>query len=46
MEWNRLVFLGFNILMAVALLGVIVYVYRPSRKHEMEEPKYRILDED
>ena len=42
----RVVFLLMTSLMLAILVGIGVATYRKGRKQKMEEPKYRMLDED
>ena len=42
----RVVFLLLTSLMLVILAGITIATYRKGRKNKMEEPKYRMLDED
>jgi cbb3-type cytochrome oxidase subunit 3 len=46
MTWKAYLYLGFTILLTVVLMGIMVYYYRGKRKKKVEEPKYRMLDED
>jgi len=39
-------YFGFTSLLVAVFIGIIVYYYRAKRKHRVEEPKYRMLDED
>ena len=37
---------GFTLLMACVLAGIILYNFQEKRKNKVEEPKYRMLDDD
>lgn len=39
-------YFGFTALLAVMLAGIMVYYFRGRRKEHVEEPKYRMLDDD
>ena len=39
-------YFGFTVLLAIVLTGIMVYYYRSKRKDRVEEPKYRMLDDD
>ena len=41
-----LVYLGFGILLSAAMAWVIVHYYAKKRKKSIEEPKYKMLDDD
>lgn len=46
MDWASLLYLGITFGL-FAIMAVIVYrTYRKDRKKEMENPKYRMLDDD
>jgi cbb3-type cytochrome oxidase subunit 3 len=42
----RIVFLLLTALMLAILVGIAVATLRRNRKQKLEEPKYRMLDED
>jgi cbb3-type cytochrome oxidase subunit 3 len=46
MDWKALVYYGFSIVLIVAFIGIVIYFFRAERKTKVEEPKYRMLDED
>jgi cbb3-type cytochrome oxidase subunit 3 len=46
MAWKAWLYFGFTILLSVVLIGIMVYYFREKRKEKVEEPKYRMLDED
>jgi cbb3-type cytochrome oxidase subunit 3 len=39
-------YLGFTVLLGVVFIGIIIYYYSPGRKKKVENPKYRMLDDD
>lgn len=39
-------YFGFTSILAAAFASVIVYYFRARRKDRVEEPKYRMLDDD
>ncbi len=46
MAWKVWLYFGFTILLAGVFVGVVIYYFRASRKASVEEPKYRMLNED
>jgi len=42
----RLVFLLLTAVMLAILAGIAVATLRTNRKHKLEEPKFRMLDDD
>lgn len=46
MAWKAWIYFGFTIVLACAFIGVVIYYYRTERKANVEEPKYRMLDDD
>jgi len=46
MEWKAWLYFGFTTVLVVVLMGITVYYFRDKRKKTVEEPKYRMLDED
>lgn len=45
-EWIALYKLARLALLAAALVGIAVWVYRPSRRERLEEPARRMLEEE
>jgi cbb3-type cytochrome oxidase subunit 3 len=45
-EWVAIYKIGRLALLALALVGVTVWVFRRSRKERLEEPARRMLEED
>jgi hypothetical protein len=37
---------GFTVLLVCILAGIMIYHFQAKRKYRMEEPKYRMLDDD
>jgi len=46
MDFSMWGYLGFTIALGVVFAGIIIYNYMPSRKKNVEEPKYRMLQDD
>ncbi|HHN64049.1 MAG TPA: cbb3-type cytochrome c oxidase subunit 3 [Nitrospirae bacterium] len=46
MNWQSLAYLSFGTALVVLFLWIIVHFYRPKRKGHVEEPKYKMLDDD
>ncbi|NTW83176.1 MAG: cbb3-type cytochrome c oxidase subunit 3 [Chlorobiaceae bacterium] len=46
MNFSALAYVFFTVLLALVMLGIILYYYNPARKKKVEEPKHRMLDED
>ena len=46
MTWRAWLYFGFTTVLVVVLMGITVYYFRDKRKKTVEEPKYRMLDED
>lgn len=44
--FDNIAYTAFTFALAAVMAGIIAYYYRPSRKHEVEEPKYRMLRDD
>lgn len=38
-------YFGFTTLLAIVLIGIMIYFFRGKRKDRVESPKYRMLDE-
>jgi cbb3-type cytochrome oxidase subunit 3 len=45
-DWAGLYKLARLALLALALLGIAVWLFRPSRKQRLERPARRMLEED
>ena len=39
-------YLIYGIILVVVFAGIVIYFYTPKRKDKVEEPKYRMLDDD
>jgi len=46
MDWVALYKFGRMALLALALLGITVYLFAPSRRERLEAPAHRMLEED
>jgi cbb3-type cytochrome oxidase subunit 3 len=42
----EIAYLAFTIVLAVVMAGIMLYYFNPKRKKEVEEPKYRMLDDE
>jgi cbb3-type cytochrome oxidase subunit 3 len=40
------IYFGFTALLAVVLVGIMIYLFRKKRKERIESPKYRMLDDE
>jgi cbb3-type cytochrome oxidase subunit 3 len=45
-DWAALYKLGRLAFLALALLGIALYLYRGSRRERLEEPARRMLEDD
>jgi len=46
MNFSQIAYVAFTIVLALVMAGIIIYYFNPKRKKKVEEPKYRILEED
>ena len=46
MNFQSVAYTVFTLLLAVVFIGIVRHFYNPGRKHEVEEPKYRMLLDD
>jgi cbb3-type cytochrome oxidase subunit 3 len=46
LNFSALAYVLFTIVLALVMLGIVVYYYNPARKQKVEKPKHRMLDED
>ncbi len=46
MTWKAWLYFSFTALLTLVLAGIAVYYFRAKRKKRVEEPKYRMLDDD
>jgi cbb3-type cytochrome oxidase subunit 3 len=46
MNWKAWLYFGFSFLLVFIFIGVVIYYFRASRKAHVEEPKYRMLDDE
>lgn len=40
------IYFAFTLLLTGILIGIMVYYFQGKRKKKVEEPKYRMLDDD
>jgi cbb3-type cytochrome oxidase subunit 3 len=40
------IYIGFTLLLIGVMIGMILYYFQGKRKRKVEEPKYRMLDDD
>lgn len=45
-DWAALYKLARLAILALALLGIAIWLFRPKRKERLEEPARRMLEED
>ena len=46
MDWNAWSYLIFGSTLVATFLWIILHYYMPKRKKKVEEPKYKMLDDD
>jgi len=46
MVLKQWLYFGFTAILVVVLAGIMVHYFRRKRKDRVEEPKYRMMDED
>jgi cbb3-type cytochrome oxidase subunit 3 len=46
MSLRAMLYLGFTVLLAAVFAGIVAYYYGRRRFERVEEPKYRMLQED
>jgi cbb3-type cytochrome oxidase subunit 3 len=46
MSVSALFYILFTLLLSVVFGGIILYYFNPKRKHQVEKPKHRMLDDD
>ena len=46
MHWSALAYLGFTMALVAVLAGIAYYSFKPSRRETVEEPKFRMLDDN
>jgi cbb3-type cytochrome oxidase subunit 3 len=39
-------YFGFTLLLVGVLIGIMIFYFQEKRKKKVEEPKYRMLDDD
>lgn len=46
MATKQWLYLGFTVLLAFVLAGIMLYAFRRKRRDRIERPKYRMLEDD
>ncbi|NTV97921.1 MAG: cbb3-type cytochrome c oxidase subunit 3 [Chlorobiaceae bacterium] len=46
MTFSALAYVVFTVLLALVMLGIILYYFNPARKQQVEKPKHTMLEED
>lgn len=46
MDWASLIYLGLTIALVVILAAIVFRTYRKGNKKKLEDPKYRMMDDD
>ncbi len=46
MDWHGWAYLIFGATLVITFIWIILHYYRPKRKKKVEEPKYRMLEDD
>ena len=46
MQWSGWIYFGMTVLLFIAFIVAVVYYYSPKIKTRVEEPKFRMLDDD
>ena len=46
MSWQGIAYAGFTLALGVVFAAIIWRTYRPSRKGQVEAPKFRMLDDE
>ena len=46
MEWSGWIYFGGTVALFIAFLVAVVYYFSPKRKAKVEDPKYRMLEDD
>jgi cbb3-type cytochrome oxidase subunit 3 len=46
MDWSAWANFGYGAALVVIFLGIIIYYFSRNRKKTVEEPKYRMLEDD
>jgi cbb3-type cytochrome oxidase subunit 3 len=44
--FSAIAYVVFTILLALVMLGIIVYYFNPAKKQQVEKPKHTMLEED
>lgn len=46
MNFSQIAYVAFTIVLALVMAGIMIYYFNPKRKTKVEEPKYRMLEEN
>jgi len=46
MQWSGWIYFGMTVVLFIAFIVAVVYYYSPKIKNEVEEPKFRMMDDD
>ncbi len=46
MDWASLIYLGITAGLFIIFAAIVVRTYSRKRKHKLEEPKHRMLEDD
>lgn len=46
MQWSGWINFGITVALFLAFVVAVAYYYSPKRKTKVEEPKYKMLDDD
>lgn len=46
MQWSGWINFGFTVALFIAFIVAVVHYYNPKIKTKVEEPKYRMLDDE
>ena len=46
MQWSGWIYFGGTVALFIAFVVAVVYYFSPKRKAKVEDPKYRMLEDD
>ena len=46
MQWSGWIYFGGTVALFIAFIVAVIYYFSPKRKAKVEDPKYRMLDDD
>ncbi len=46
LNFSAFAYLVFTVILGAVFIGIIIHYYSPGRKKKVEDPKYRMLDDD